>query len=377
MTGVVVLAAGGTGGHLFPAAALGGELMIRGWGVVLLTDRRGAKSAQQAMAASISTHVVRSASPAGRNLLTLGWVFLQIVLGTWQAWWLLARLRPAAVVGFGGYPTVPTLWAAIQRRVPTLIHEQNAVLGRVNRTLARRVDCIALSHRQTARVPGATEAKIVVTGNPVRAALHAIRAMDYVGAEPTGRFGVLVIGGSQGTGIFADVVPHALAALPLAQRQRLEVVQQCRAEDLDRVAKIYQASGIASTLRTFFEDIGDQFSHAHLVVSRAGASSISELGCVGRPAILIPLPHAADDHQTVNAKQYARDGAAIVLAQGTQFTAESLSALLGDLMTTPARLIRMAAAARVNGRTDCASVLADATERLARGNGAASEGQGQ
>ena len=365
MTGVVVLAAGGTGGHLFPAAALGGELRVRGWGVVLITDGRGEQSAEHSLIADVATYVVRCGTPAGGNLLTAVWVFLQIAIGTWQAWWLLSRLQPTVVVGFGGYPSLPTMWAAIQRGIPTIVHEQNAVLGRVNRLLARRVSGVALSQTETERLPASIRATIAVTGNPVRPAVSQARDRPYVAAVDDGQFKLLVIGGSQGAGVFGSVIPAVLASLPKEFRQRLDVSHQCRAEDLDHVAAIYQESDISNALETFFDDIGERLAQAHLVISRAGASSIGELGCVGRPAIIVPLPHAADDHQAANARVFANGGAAHVLIQEKQFTADRLGTLVRDVMDNPARLVDMAAKARAKGRTDCEVVLADFTEQVA------------
>ena len=364
-SGIIVVAAGGTGGHLFPAAALSGELMVRGWGVVLITDSRGAQNAENSFVGDVKIHVVRSGTPAGSNLVTAIWVLLQIAIGTWQAWWLLSRLRPAVVVGFGGYPSLPTMWAAIQRGIPTMVHEQNAVLGRVNRVFARRVRGIALSHSETDRLPASIRAKVVVTGNPVRPAVSQWRKQPYEIAAEDGPFRLLVVGGSQGAAILGRVVPKALAALPKALQLRLDVNQQCRAEDINDAGATYRASEITNALRTFFDDVGERLGRAHLVVSRAGASSISELACVGRPAIIVPLPHAADDHQTINARAFAQDGAAHVLSQEDQFTSEQLSVLIGELMANPAQLQDMAASARAQGRVDCEVALANFAEEIA------------
>ena len=365
MTGLVVLAAGGTGGHLFPAAALGGELKVRGWAVVLITDRRGAESVGQTFFAEVTTHTVRSGTPAGRNLLAVLPVLVQIVIGTWQAWWLLSRLRPQVVIGFGGYPSLPTMWAALQRGIPTLIHEQNSVLGRVNRTLARRVTTIALTYAETAGVPVSKRKDAIVTGNPIRGSILASRDIGYPSVDPGGRFRLLVIGGSQGAAIFSRIVPEALAALPAPLRECLDVSQQCRAEDLDHVGAAYDAQGIRYVIKSFFDDVSERLAQAHLVISRAGASSLGELACVGRPAILVPLPHAADDHQTANAAAFEKSGGAIVLRQPDQFTADGLRDVLNELMTNPERLADMASRTRAAARLDGEVALADAVERIA------------
>jgi len=370
VTGPIVLAAGGTGGHLFPAAALGGELRLRGWGVVLVTDRRGAESGAGAFPRDVATHVVHSGTPAAGGVAARARAVLQILAGTLQAWRLLSRLRPRLVVGFGGYPSLPTLWAALQRGIPTLIHEQNAVLGRVNRLLARRVAGIALSYPDTARLP-ASAARLAVTGNPVREAIRRARERAYCGVGREGRFRLLVIGGSQGAGIFGEVVPAAVASLAPALRRRLEISQQCRATDRERIAAAYRRHGVAAACEPFFADVAERMARAHLVIARAGASSIAELACIGRPAILVPLPRAADDHQTANAKALAGAGAAILLPQGDRFDPDSVAGLLGRLMTDPSALADMAAKARAEGRADSGAALADFAETIAPGGGEA------
>ena len=370
MTGPIVLAAGGTGGHLFPAAALGGELRLRGWGVVLVTDRRGAASGAGAFPKDVATHVVRSGTPAAGNAAARVRAVLQIIAGTLQAWRLLSRLRPRLVVGFGGYPALPTLWAALQRGIPTLIHEQNAVLGRVNRLLARRVAGIALSYPDTERLP-TSAARLAVTGNPVREAIRRGRERAYRGAEREGPFRLLVIGGSQGAGIFGEVVPSAVASLSPSLRRRLEIDHQCRPADRERIASAYRRHGVAAACEPFFADVAERMARAHLVIARAGASSIAELACIGRPAILVPLPHAADDHQTANAKALAGAGAAILMPERDRFDPDSVAGLLARLMTDPGALADMAAKARAEGRADGGAALADFAERIAPRSGEA------
>ncbi len=365
MTRLVVLAAGGTAGHLFPAAALGGELRVRGWGVVLITDRRGAENAAQAFFRDVTTYVVRSGTPAGRNLFAAAWVIMQLLVGIWQAWWLLLRLRPTLVVGFGGYPTLPIMWAALQRGIPTLIHEQNAVLGRVNRLVANRVAGIALSYPDTARLPTSAPGEIAITGNPVREEIRRGRERVYQVAKRDGVFRLLIIGGSQGANIFGEVVPDAITSLSDPLRRRLQVSQQCRPEDRERIVSVYRNHEIAAACETFFVDIADRMVRSHLVITRAGASSVAELACVGRPAILVPLPHAADDHQAANARALAGGGAAILLLQGDQFSADALAKLLARFMADPEALAAMAGKAQAQGRADGEAALADFAERIA------------
>ena len=364
MKKLVVLAAGGTGGHLFPAAALSGELLVRGWAVVLITDQRGTENSASAALRDVTTYVVRSGTPAGRNLFAAAWVILQILVGTCRAWWLLLRLRPAVVVGFGGYPALPTMWAALQRGIPTVIHEQNAVLGRVNRLLVKRVSGVALSYVETARLPE-TSAQIVVTGNPVRADILGERESAYQPSGDESRFSLLIIGGSQGARVFGEVVPEALSLLPYQLRRRLVVEQQCRPEERDRVDSEYRRHGIAASCETFYPDVARRIADAHLVIARAGASSVAELASIGRPAILVPLPYAADDHQVANAEAFAADGAAIVLLEQNEFSAKTLAELFKRLMLDPDCLSAIAEKARSRARTDANISLAAFVERLA------------
>ena len=364
MKKLVVLAAGGTGGHLFPASALGGELLLRGWAVVLITDRRGSESGASAALRDATTYVVSSGTPAGTNLFAAAWVVLQIFAGTCHAWWLLLRLRPAVVVGFGGYPALPTMWAALQRRIPILIHEQNAVLGRVNRLLAKHASGVALSYVETARLPTGS-AEIVVTGNPIRAEILGERESAYRPSGDKSHFSVLIIGGSQGARVFSKVVPEALRLLPDELRRRLEVEQQCRPEDRDRIDAEYRRHGIVASCETFYVDVARRIADAHVVIARAGASSVAELACIGRPAILVPLPYAADDHQSANAQAFASDGAAIVVQEDSEFSAKALAGLLKRLMMDPDALATMAEKARSWGRADADIALATFVERIA------------
>lgn len=362
----VVLAAGGTGGHMFPAEALGVELTARGRKIVLVTDKRGVAfgAAHAAFWQGVETYAVRSATPAGRGVRGLARAAFETALGAAEASRLLRRLEPAAVVGFGGYPSLPTMLAAVRRRLPSAVHEQNAVLGRVNRVLARWVSAVALAQSETRGVPRYAAQKATQTGNPVRAAVKQLRGAPYPHLDAHVPFRLLVIGGSQGAQVFALVVPAALAALPVAARRRLTVTQQCRPEDIEAVRAQYREAGVAADLATFFTDLPRQLGDAHLVIARAGASSVSELACAGRPAILVPLPHAVDDHQTANAHGLVRAGGAIAMAQAT-FAPAALTAALAELLADPARLVTMAERARNAGVVDAETRLADLVERLA------------
>ena len=355
----VVIAAGGTGGHFFPAEALAAELLRRGRPIALMTDARSGGLASASLAGQ-PRFVLRGAGIAGRGAWLGAAALAQLALGTWQARAILARLRPPVVVGFGGYPAVaPVLAARLRQHRPRLLlHEQNAVLGRANRLLARFADVLALSHADTARVPA--RVRTVLTGNPVRPAIAALSGRGYT--PPGENFRLLVLGGSLGARVFSDVVPAALAALPEGLRARLQVTQQCRAEDLDRVRAAYAASGIAAALAPFFADVAALLAGAQLVVARAGASTVAELAVAGRPAILVPLPGAIDDHQTANAGALARAGGAFLLPQPA-FTAAALAARIAALAATPALLQHAAAAAAGCAIADAATRLADLVEQ--------------
>jgi UDP-N-acetylglucosamine--N-acetylmuramyl-(pentapeptide) pyrophosphoryl-undecaprenol N-acetylglucosamine transferase len=367
--GLIVLATGGTGGHVFPARALAGALSARGWRLAIVTDRRGASFAVGG--SDVETHRINAASPgrgAGGKIRGL----MQIGAGLFQARALLRRLEPAAVVGFGGYASVPTMLAATYAGLPTLIHEQNAVLGRANRLLAPRVRRIAASFAAVERVRPRDAEKITLTGNPVRAEIAAVGEQPYPALQGRrGTLNILVFGGSQGAHILSAVVPAAIATLSTPSRARLAIVQQCREEDLDAVRAVYDSAGVHAELATFFDDMPQRLAAAHLVIGRAGASTVAELAAAGRPALLVPYPHATDDHQTANARAAEAAGAAWLMPDAG-FTAESLGDRLDALMAEPEILDAAAAAALRFARADAAAKLADAVEATAtrrNGNG--------
>ncbi|MBC6441342.1 MAG: undecaprenyldiphospho-muramoylpentapeptide beta-N-acetylglucosaminyltransferase [Rhodospirillales bacterium] len=363
MTGPVVIAAGGTGGHLFPALAVAEELLCRGRDVVAVTDRRGGDLAQRME--GVPVHRLRASAISGRGLAGKIGGAVDLLRGTFEARRLLRRLAPSAVVGFGGYPTVPPLFAAYQLGLPALIHEQNAILGRANRLLAPRVSAVATSFAQT---EGLAAADALVTGNPVRSAIAALSDADYDAPGRDGAFRLLVFGGSQGARVMSDVLPAAIHALAAGVRSRLRIAQQCRGEDLDRVRAVYRDIGIEADVATFFDDMDRRFGDAHLVVCRAGASTVAELAAAGRPSILVPYTHATDDHQTANARAVEAAGAGWLI-QEEAFTPESVAARLEAFLTCPSALIDCAAAARASVRADAAMRLADAIDRLGGSNG--------
>ncbi|WP_322963168.1 undecaprenyldiphospho-muramoylpentapeptide beta-N-acetylglucosaminyltransferase [Sphingomonas fuzhouensis] len=355
-----VLAAGGTGGHMVPAAALAAELTRRGHRVALVSDARGVRF--PGLFEDIQTHVL----PAGRFAGgPVGWAkaLREMWRGRAMARELYKTFRPAAVIGFGGYPAMPALLAAFAEGIPTAIHEQNAVLGRVNRLVAGKVDAIALSYEDTQRLSAKHADKTRLIGNPVRDQVLALRARPYPLLEEDGIFRVLVTGGSQGASILSQVVPDGLAMLPVTFRRRLQVTHQARIEDIDAVRAKYAEHEIPAELATYLPDLPEQLAWAHLVIARAGASTLAELTVAGRPAILVPLPSATDDHQTVNAREMTKAGGARTIPQ-KDFTPVELAKQMQKLGLDPAALENAAGRARACGRPEAASDLADLVESL-------------
>jgi len=354
-----LLAAGGTGGHMIPAHALAEELMRRGHVVALVTDARGAKI--PGLFAGVDVHVL----PAGRlGGGIVGWA--KAAKGIWQgrkaAKALIREFEPAAVVGFGGYPALPTLLAALSLKLPTALHEQNAVLGRVNRLLARWVDALATAYHQVDRVPAKIEP--VVVGNPVRAEVLALRDQPYPPLTEDGIFRLLVTGGSQGASILSTVVPDALGLLPIVLRQRLQVTQQCRPEDIEPVRARYAELDIPADCATYLGDLPERLGWSHLFVGRSGASTIAELTTAGRPAILVPLPSAMDDHQTANAREMAATGGAASIPQSA-FTPQRLAKQMQKMALEPGALENAAKRAKDAGYPHATRDLADLVIRLA------------
>jgi len=357
-----VLAAGGTGGHMVPAHALGRELARRGHRVALITDERGKRI--PGLFEDIETHVMPAGRVAGGPL---GWfkAWLGIRAGREMARRLYREFKPTAVVGFGGYPALPALLGALDCGVGTAVHEQNAVLGRVNRLLAGRVDAIATAYPLVQRLKPRYLSKTHLVGNPVREEVKIIgRARFPEYGEETG-FNLLVTGGSQGATILSSVVPAGLGLLPERLRNRLKIVQQCRPEDIDAVRASYQQLGLKAELTTYLEDLPSVLAESHLVIARAGASTIAELTVAGRPAILVPLPSAMDDHQTANAHEMAAEGGARAIPQ-SQFTPERLALEIMSVAADPEVLIAAAAHAKACGRPRATEDLADLIESFGR-----------
>jgi UDP-N-acetylglucosamine--N-acetylmuramyl-(pentapeptide) pyrophosphoryl-undecaprenol N-acetylglucosamine transferase len=356
----ILVAAGGTGGHLFPAEALAAVLAQRGIAVHLATDRRTARYG--GAFADETVHVVASATLRGRDPIAIMRTAARLGFGLAQAWALLGRLKPAAVIGFGGYPTVPPVLAAAWRGIPTLIHDANAVVGRANRVLAPRVTAIATTFPDVFRGEPELAAKTTLTGNPLRPAVIAAAAAPYRAAAE--RLRLLIFGGSQGARIMADVVPAAIGRLEPDLRARLAVVQQARDEDMGRVRNAYASLSVIAETAPFFPDLPLRMAASDLVVARSGASTVAELSAIGRPAILVPLPHALDQDQFANAGVLESAGGAIRLVQ-EDFTPRRLADELAALAAAPERLAVMAAAARSLGRLDAADRLADLVVKVA------------
>lgn len=362
MSKLVLLAAGGTGGHLFPAEALAAALAARGFTIDLATDSRAARYAGHFPAREL--HVLSADTVRGRSPVALAKTALALGGGFLSALMLLRRIKPAVVVGFGGYPTVPPLMAASLTGVPSLVHEANGVMGRANRLLAGRVKAIATGFPGILNNDPALKAKAVWTGNPLRPAVLEATRIPYAPPTADGPLNLLVFGGSQGARVMSDIVPDGLALLDPALRARLRIVQQARAEDLDRVQGTYAQASITAEVAPFFNDLPARMAAAQLVISRSGASTVAELSALGRPSLLVPLPGAIDQDQAANAKALAATGGALPIPQA-EFTPERVAREITRLAAAPQTLTQMADAARSAGVLDAAERLADLVARLA------------
>ena len=359
----IILAAGGTGGHMVPAHALAAELTSRGIGVALITDDRGARI--PGLFDGVPVHIL----PAGRlGGGPLGWIKAlgAVIRGRRQARALYKEFRPDAVVGFGGYPAFPALLAASASNIPTILHEQNAVLGRVNRLLSGEAEAIATAYPEVERLKAAHKSKVVLVGNPVRESVKRLGEAPLPPFDEVAPLKLLITGGSQGASILGSVVPAALGLLEPSLRHRLQVVQQCRPDDVVTVRASYAELKIPAELMTYITDMPEKLAETHLVIARAGASTIAELTAAGRPAILVPLPSATDDHQTANAREMAKAGGARMIVQD-DFTPETLARQIEALAKDPEALANAAARSLSVGRPNAASDLADLVERIAGG----------
>ncbi len=351
---LVMLAAGGTGGHIFPAEALARELLKRNVNICLVTDKRGGQLSSELL----DVPVIRiHAASLGNHLFSKIRGVLEMSVGTLEAWRAIQTHKPALVVGFGGYPSVPTVFAASRCCVPVMLHEQNAVVGRANKILSHLAQTVATSFPNVKGLEQ-NKTRIVLTGNPVRPAIRNLYDAPYPPVSETGTLTLLVMGGSLGATIFSDVVPKAVMRLPEPLRKRLIIHQQCRKDDLEKVRATYGEHGVHVELAPFFHDVPERLAHCHLAICRSGASTVSELAVAGRPAILVPYPYAITGEQKANAEALAETGGAWLIPQAA-FTPEALAVRLESLLTLPATLIKTAAATRNMARVDAASALAD------------------
>ncbi|MFT4935636.1 MAG: UDP-N-acetylglucosamine--N-acetylmuramyl-(pentapeptide) pyrophosphoryl-undecaprenol N-acetylglucosamine transferase [Pseudoalteromonas distincta] len=362
MRKLAVVAAGGTGGHLFPAQALAETLIARGWRVALASDERVAAFAESFPAEErigLSASTFKSGDPIG-----MAKAGLAIFQGVMQARAAFKRLDPAVVVGFGGYPSVPGLLAGITQGRPTVIHEQNAVMGRANRRLASHVTAVACAFPSLQKAPPKAAAKAVIVGNPVRQEIRDLADKPYLPPEDGGTLRLLITGGSQGARLLSELMPEAILALPEALRVRLRVQQQTRKESMDIARRIYADAMVEAEIAPFFRDMATRLRQAHLVVGRSGAGTVCEFAIAGRPSILVPLAVALDDDQGQNAQVMVEAGGAVI-ARENQLTVETMSNALEKLLTNPERLARMSAGARSIARPDAAERLADLVEQTA------------
>lgn len=362
---IIVLAAGGTGGHMFPAEALAKELATRGFSLALVTDKRGAAFGE---GAGVEVHRIRASQMVGGTFRKAA-AAIELGRGYFDARRILRELEPAAAVGFGGYAALPTMVAAVRAPIPTLIHEQNAVLGRANRYLAPRVDAIATSFEEVYRLPHRVSAHLRRTGNPVRPEIAALSQKPYPAPQKDGQLNILITGGSQGATVFSKIVPIAVSLMPPELRARLRIAQQVRPEDRDAVITAYKELSVASEVRVFFNNMPELLAQVHLVIGRSGASTVAEITAAGRPAILVPYPAAMDDHQLANAQALMRKKCAWAVAQNA-FTPEKLKEMLTAMLANPAPLIDTAARSRAVGHPDAASKLADMVVELTAHGGA-------
>ncbi len=359
---LILLSAGGTGGHVFPAAALAKDLLSRGFRVELVTDVRGKRFTDSF--GDIPVHVIQAGTLRSGFLGRVGGLSA-LAMGIVQSLHLIKKMRPAVIVGFGGYPSFPAVYAAQRKKIPTIIHEQNAILGRANSVLAPRADRIALSMSHIHGLDEADVSRATVTGNPIRDQIAALYSQPYPTVRSDGVLRILIMGGSQGAHVFSDIVPKAMEKLSANYRARLEIVQQCRAEDIEDVRNAYSRTGIKAELDTFISNVPEQLSKAHLFIGRSGASTVAEVTTSGRPAIFVPLHHK-DNQQKINADVVADAGGAWVMTQNG-FTPESLVARIETFLQNPETLFRAAENARSMGRPDAARRLGNLVTAIASG----------
>ena len=350
----VLLAAGGTGGHLFPARALAENLKAQKIEAVLMTDLRGAGF--KGHLDDIPVIRIASASLGGGIKQKIAALYM-LLKGAWAAYRYLSCHRPGVVVGFGGYPSIPVLAAARFLKIPYILHEQNALLGKANRLMARKAAYIATSFEKTKCIPQSRESRVRLTGNPVRSDFLTHRGRSYVGPGQAQGVRLLVMGGSQGAHIFSKIVPDAIALLPQNIREQLQIVQQCRSEDLETVCEKYKKMNVPAYLASFFDNVADLMADTHLLISRSGASTLAEASIIGCPALFMPYPYAADDHQASNAEAFAAVGGGWMY-RDTELQAEKLANSLQNWFDDKTILTQAAHQAQALGKPDAGEALA-------------------
>lgn len=360
---LIILSAGGTGGHMTPARALGQDLLSRGYDVALITDERGRR--YDAMFEGITIHQVKSGT-FGRGVMGKLGGAANLGLGFAKSISLLRSLKPKLVVGFGGYPSVPAMYAAQKLKIPTIIHEQNAIIGKANAFLAPKAERIAMSLQNDDGLDEIDRMRSVVTGNPVRSDIAALYNKPYPAIDKNGAFRILVMGGSLGATVFSEIVPTALAGLPKDHKARLHITQQCREADIEGVRAAYKEAGIDAELSTFFEDVAAELEQAHLIIARSGASTVAEVTTAGRPAIFVPYPHHKDQQQKMNADAVADSGGAWVMTE-SGFTVDALHARIETFLQNPETLFKAAEGARSCGKPDAARKLGNLVTAIASG----------
>ncbi|MGI9402141.1 MAG: undecaprenyldiphospho-muramoylpentapeptide beta-N-acetylglucosaminyltransferase [Rhizobiaceae bacterium] len=358
---VVLLCAGGTGGHLFPAEALAHELVARGWEVHLATDDRADRYAGKFPARAI--HIIKSATPSGKNPIAISRALWTLWGGYQQSRELIKQLSPLSVVGFGGYPTLPPVIAAQRMKVPTLLHDANAIMGRANRLLAKKADLVAMGFAGASNT-GSGEKPPIITGNPVRPAVLEAAGQPYKTRKKNDPFNLLIFGGSQGAQFFSQIMPKAIDLLEPAAQAKLRIVHQARPEDEHAVSDYYKRNGVKAEVAPFFSNMPEKIANSDLVICRAGASSVSELSVIGRPSILVPFPFALDHDQAMNAQTVASSGGAWICEQ-SELSPEKLAERLKNAMDDPKGLALAAEKAKKTGKGNAAEALADCVEQVA------------
>ncbi len=356
---LIVLTAGGTGGHVYPAEALAEELERRGYRLMLITDARG-KDNYKGRLGKMPNVAVWSGGIVGKSKLFKIKSLFKTCIGIVQAGWVLLKEKPECVVGFGGYASFPASMAALLSGVDLVLHEQNSVMSRTNRFLSRYASLVAQSFKKVKYAP--KNVKTVLCGMPVRESIVEAAKSGYPELGVKDKMQILVLGGSQGAKVFGEVVPEAIKMLDENMQKRLKIFQQCRADEEDDLRKVYENTKCEVVVSHFFENMADLYSHTHLVISRAGASSVSEIAVAGVPSLLVPLPTAADDHQTGNAKEFSETGAGIVIKQN-DFKSDKVKNIIEELFGNYSKLKQMSIKTKKIGISDAAKRLADAIEK--------------